>query len=137
MSKTFDLSIFDTATQAEKGFELEVLNVKGEASGLFITVLGFDSSTYQKLADRLARERARKAWKAKKGIDGAEFYDENKEAELDAVAACTIAWRVKSGEPMPFDVTDKEKVKDFYLRCRDVYDQVKAAIGDRANFIKG
>lgn len=131
----FEFDVLDTKTLAEAGYEVEVLGADSEPSGIFITVMGVDSSAYQKLRERFDRQRIRQLSKGgRNAIDS--VYDNAKNQDFELVAECTISWRHETKD-MPFEATDKERLQDFYKKYPLVYDQVRLAMNDRQNFTKG
>lgn len=133
-SNVFSFDVLDTKTAAEAGFEVEILKPDGEASGVYITVLGTDSSVYQKLREKFERHRIKTMAKSgRNAIDS--LYDAGKDQDFHLVAACTTAWRHEKMD-MPFDVSDKEELVAFYKQYPLVFDQVRVAMADRSNFTK-
>ena len=135
MTNVFNFDDLDTKTAAEAGVEVEILKADGDTSGLWITVLGIDSSQYQKLRDKFDRIRVRQMAKAGKNAVDA-IYSAAKDNDFELIAECTVGWRHESKD-MPFDVTDKDKLVEFYKKYPLVYDQVRVAVNDRALFTKG
>ncbi len=132
--KVVSFDMFDTTTKADAGVEIEIHRADGEPSGLFITVLGADSTTYQKLREKFDRARIKAMAKGgRAGLDN--VLDHAKANDVALAAACTASWRHAAGE-MPFPASDKDQLEAFYLKYPLILDQVRVAMSDRANFTK-
>jgi len=133
----FDLSIFDTKTKANEGFEVEIVDAFGEPTGLFITILGADSTTFERATERWQREQLKIGQQRGRNNPSAtsELMSKAREHDLQTIADCTVDWRHTTAT-MPFKASDKSKLMDFYARSKTVYDQVFAALADRRNFTK-
>lgn len=134
VKETFSFDDLDTKTVADAGVEVEIMKADGDTTGMFIKVLGTDSSAYQKLREKFERARIRKLAKGGRNSTDA-LYDDAKANDLEMVAACTVAWRHESKE-MPFEVSDKDKLVEFYGKYPLVLDQVRVAMNDRALFTR-
>lgn len=135
MKNVFNFDDLDTKTAAETGVEVEILKADGDSSGMWITVLGVDSSQFQKLRDKFDRIRVRQMAKAGRNAVDA-IYNSAKDNDYELIAECTVGWRHESMD-MPFDVSDKDALVGFYKKYPLVYDQVRVAVNDRALFTKG
>lgn len=105
----------------EDGAEVEIVDGSGEKTGLFLKVMGIDSSVF--------RSHTKKQQRAY--IDalrtGEEFDDEK--YTIEALVSATIGWR---GTDEKFS---KELCEELYLKAPYIKDQVDRFMADRANFI--
>jgi len=131
-TNTFSFEELNTRDKAEAGVEIEINNTAGDPTGMFITIKGTDSSTFQTMQEKFQRAKLKASAKAgRNAIDNA--FDSAKQYNLQVTAECTIAWRHATKE-MPFPVTDKEQLAEFYQKYPIVYDQVIGAMYDRSLF---
>jgi hypothetical protein len=145
-----DLSSLDVVTGANEGFELELYNpATQEDLGIFITVLGKDSTEFRKLqAEQNQRrlDRAGRAGNVSKMLSERQIRADG--IELDA--ACTKSWRTVTpdadGETehsksvilvagTELECTKQNAIK-LYTDFPWIKEQVDEAILDRANFMK-
>lgn len=120
--KTKGLSIAEMEREADKGHEFEILGLNGKPSGMFLTVVGRESTNF-KAAAREAENAARKVEfeRIKAGAPPGSQYQtvEQDIAKLIAIyAACTTAWRnvvideaADGSDPLPFT---PDNVKRLY-----------------------
>ena len=81
---------FTTKQDAERGFELQIIDDAGKAIDWFVTVLGEDSAVYR---DHIVAAR-REAIEREKRIGDAQIDPLQIEDKLNTLAAkCTISWR--------------------------------------------
>tara|TARA_R110000772_G_scaffold184534_4_gene295539 strand:+ start:584 stop:955 length:372 start_codon:yes stop_codon:yes gene_type:complete len=104
----------------EAGSEIEIVDDQGNKTGIFITVMGVDSSVF--------RAQAKKQQKAY--IDALrsnkDFDDEA--MTVDSLVASTISWR---GTDEKFT---KNLCKQLYTKAPYIRDQIDTFMADRANF---
>ena len=139
----FDLSGFDTVSASDRGAECELLTLKtGEPSGVFIKVLGSDSTEWREHINERANKRLAAQFRAQRG--GAKVSDVPtvEDATRDAIlllTRCTIGWRTGDkptitykGEELAFSAANAERV---YTELPAVRQQIDEFIGDMGNFI--
>lgn len=149
-----DLKDLDVINSSNEGFELRLLNPKTQAElNLCVTVLGKDSDVFRKLASDQNRKRLAKMTKGGAIRLGAVSAEELDSDAVELLAACTVSWREVEGYPAVDDpagtvkptwtidgneiVCTRATVISTYVRFPWIREQVEAAVGDRANFIKG
>jgi hypothetical protein len=134
---SIDLAIFDTKTQADKGFELDILHVKTrEPTGFRIRILGMDSATMQDFTRELeeqALEHLRNDQRRARSTA------EIEETALQRIIAATTGWTEGAlffGEVFPFS---RENARKLYTdpRVPEIREQVERGIRNRANFLPG
>lgn len=123
-----DLNDLDLSAAAERGYEFELRHPGTQAPlGMFVTVQGEDSDTYQAELRAMQQRRltGRQAPRTVEQID---------EQALDLLVLATIGWRgiQRDGSELP---CTPENVRAVYRKFRWVREQVDAAVGDRANFL--
>ena len=142
-----DLGDLDTVGGANKGFEVELYQpATNEDLGIFITVLGRDSDTFQKIAKQQNKRRIDKMSKSgfRAGKVTAPSQEEIDADNLDMLTACSMSWRtidgdeeldtvLFEGEELTFSIGAAKKL---YSARPWIKEQIDVAIGDRANFIK-
>lgn len=129
----FDLDNFDSRKRADEGFELQLIDPTTSQPGQeFITVLGRDSQVWQDESDDFQRGVGKAM--AKSGKITPLSPEERRAATLSILAACTVKWRGEKLGKIPFS---KEAARALYTQYPAIYEQVDAAIADRANFLQG
>lgn len=147
-----DLSTLDTISACDQGAEIEIRHpATNAATGIFITVLGKDSSVFKAFSRAKTNARLnRDAMNARRGKDSASRTVEDIEQEnLELLAACTVTWRtVVAGKGGAVESKPVIFLKGEELSCtpensirvyRDfptIYSQLDEAIGEMENFIK-
>lgn len=126
--------IMDTVEKSEAGITFPVLRldtgeplINGETP-VTITVKGPDSAAYRKAARDVQQKRIKIV------SAGGEFDDE--QAEIELLAAVTIAWTGFHDGKAAAQCTP-ENAALVYKRFPVVKDQVNARVSSRRNFIKG
>jgi len=146
MSK-IDLGDIDTVEAANGGFEVELYHpATNEDLGIFITILGKDSDTFQKISRQQNKKRMERMSKNgfRAGKVTAPSQEEIDADNLEMITACSISWRTSeedeekatilfNGEDLPFSIGAAKKL---YSARPWIKEQIDIAIGDRANFIK-
>ncbi len=132
-------SAFDTETDCDAGYELELLDKLGNPSGLFISLLGKNSRVARAKARAKQNERIRKAqFEQRQGRKAAEVTAEDlEEFGVEALVFCTTGWRVDEAKFGPVDPYTPEAAAELYRTSRLVFEQVDQAVSDLSNFIKG
>jgi hypothetical protein len=106
----------------DAGSEVKILDDLGRETGLFIKVMGMDSSTF--------RAEAKKQQKAYvESIRSNKDFDEES-MTIDSLVASTIGWR---GTDEKFT---KKLCKELYTKAPYIRDQIDTFMADRANFTK-
>lgn len=94
--KPFDFDALDLATAAETPYEFEVRHPDtGDGLGVFVSVIGAESETFQQYLRAEANALRRKAFESqRKGKgDGPVMFEEEEETGLRALAMCVKGWR--------------------------------------------
>lgn len=133
---SFDLANIDTVKGANEGFDVQIYHPGTNADlGISIRVLGKDSDEFRKVS--AAQSKKRMAKMSKGGFRNATTIsiEEIEQETIELLASVTKGWDnvVVDGNPLPFS---KENAAALYERFPWIKEQVDAAIGDRANFIK-
>lgn len=123
---------FNVTKKSEIGFEFEYENEHGEGTGFFITVIGDQAESVKKAVfAKINKERNQAAILKKRGKDEpVKSIEELIEDNIEGVAACIIGWR---------GVAESYSKESAFLICQNnklIYDQVKAASENLANFTK-
>lgn len=132
-----DLSTLDTAELANQGALLELRDPAGnpvlqeDRSPVTLTVLGEDSDIVTQVNNRNANQFLRGTSAGGQAVT-AEMSRTN---EINKFATATVGWSgiVVDGEEVAFS---PDAAKALYRRFPWIRDQVRAFIGDRANFTK-
>jgi hypothetical protein len=106
----------------DAGSEIEVLDDQGAKTGLFITVVGVDSTVFRAQAKKQQRAYI-ESLRSKKDFDDEAFATES-------LVAATIGWR---GTDEKFT---KKLCKELYTKAPYIKDQIDLFIADRANFTR-
>ena len=133
--KQVDLSSIDTVKGANEGFDVQLYHPgTNEDLGVTIQVLGKDSDEFQKISRAQSKKRMERM--SKGGFRNPVVSPEEVEQDnLNLLAAVSRGWNnvIVDGKPLPFS---KENALMLYERFPWIREQIDAAIGDRANFIK-
>jgi len=132
-----DLADLNTTTAADKGFELELQHPVTKAPiGVFVNLLGKDSTVFRDHVRKSANDRLRKqAINSRRNKEVETPTIEKIEADaIDLLAVCTTDWRgvTYKGATMPFTVAN---AKTIYGELTWIREQVDEAIGDLENFM--
>lgn len=133
---TVDLSSIDTVKGANEGFEVKIYHPgTNEDLDIVINVLGKDSDEFVKTSRAQLKKRMAKISKGGFRSTSAIPVEEIESDGLQLLAACTKSWRgvVIDGKEVPCSPDNAVMV---YERFPWIKEQIDAAIGDRANFIK-
>jgi len=145
--KSFDFNDLDLETICDQPFEFELVHPESkEGLGVFISVVGSDSATFQKYLREEQNRARRKAFEAgRKGKDDAPTpVEEDEQTLVRAVAACMTGWRtVRDGESKDviywggkgIEFTPDNAVK-WMQKFKWVRPQINEQTGDLGNFIK-
>ena len=138
-TKPLDLADLNTTAAADKGFELELLHpVSKAALGVFVGLVGKDSTAFRDHIRRSANERLRKqAMQQRRGKEIEVLTMERIEADaIELLAVSTTGWRgvTYKGEDLPFSAAN---ARLLYTEMTWVREQIDEAIGDLENFMPG
>jgi hypothetical protein len=135
-AKAVDLSSIDTVKGSNDGFDVQIYHPgTNEDLGITIKVLGKDSDKFIKVSRGQNKKRMAKMTKG--GFRATAIpVEEIEQDSLMLLAACTVGWVgvVVDGKALDFNEDNAVMV---YERFPWIREQVDAAMGDRANFIKG
>ena len=125
-----DLAQFDTLAQAqEEGIDVPIKAPDGSDTDIVIRVAGTDSARVrkarQKIADKYLRDRRRKALSS----------EELDERDLQLLSQAVISWTGVEFNGQALECT-VENVDMVLRRLPFIREQVDAAVGDRAGFMK-
>lgn len=135
MTTNFDI---DTVAACDAGAEIELLHpVTNEPTGMFVSVVGRDSTVFQGLIAKAADAERRRVFAAQKRGKVAEpkpYADSQREA-VEMLAAATKGWRnvVLDGAELEFSEANAIK---FYSKRPAFKTQIDEAIANLENFIK-
>jgi len=131
--KTLDLATFDSLTEAqEDGIDVHIEHPgTGEPIGITIRVAGPDSERQRKAYRRLADARLRAG---RKKVTPESLEDD----ALTLLARSLISWKFAPGVTIGGDVPEfgVDEAKALFLRFPFIREQVDAAAGSRAGFLK-
>lgn len=135
-AKAVDLSSIDTVKGSNDGFDVQIYHPgTNEDLGITIKVLGKDSDKF--ITVSRGQNKKRMAKMTKGGFRTTAIpVEEIEQDSLMLLAACTVGWVgvVVDGKALDFNEDNAVMV---YERFPWIREQVDAAMGDRANFIKG
>lgn len=143
--KVLDIGAIDTIAASDAGADIELLHpTSGEATGVFVTILGKHSTTFRDIVRERVNHRVKKeSYAARRGKPLDPRTAEQVEAEaIDLIVACTVGWHTGdkaaqsipfNGEELPFNHANAKRVFTERLWVRE---QIDNAIGDLENFIK-
>lgn len=145
--EAFDFDTLDLLEATDKPFEFELVRPDtSEGIGVFVSVVGAESQTFQTYMREETNHTRREAFKAqRKGKDvEPSTAEEDEDRLLRAVAACMTGWRtVIDGKSEPVIVWagdrlefSRENAVRWMKRFRWVRAQVNEATADLTNFIK-
>ena len=135
MKNGFDLASLDTVAACNKPTEVEIRHpVSGAGIGVFISVLGKDSTAYKAKVRAFAEQ-------SMNGVADASI-DKLEARNLDALVAATVSWRtgdvagkvILGGDTLDYSA---ENVRKVYTDILPVREQVQKAINDLGNFMSG
>jgi len=131
----FDLSELDTTKISNEGFDVELYHPATNVGlGIVIRVLGRDSDEFRKVSNAQIKRRTERFNRG--GFRQPAITPEELEQNtIEILAACTVGWSgvVVDGKEIPFS---KDNAKMLYTRFPWIREQIDAAIGDRANFMR-
>lgn len=137
MKADFDLTALDTTAACNKPHEFELVHpVTGDGLGIFISVLGKDSTAYRNKVRAFADQNLR-------GSNQKLSLSDLEAKNVDALVAATVNWRstkagegkvIMNGEVLTFSHTN---VRTVYASIEPVREQVQAQVNDLGNFMKG
>jgi len=136
MKKGIDLATLDTVKGANEGFDVQIYNpATNEDLDIVIHVLGKDSDEFQRISRAQGRKRMAKMAKGGFRSVSATSAEEIEQDAIALLAACTTGWSgvVIGGKAIDYN---QDNAVMLYTRFPWIREQVDAAIGDRANFIK-
>lgn len=144
--KPFDFDDLNIGEAAEKPFEFELLHPESKAGlGVFISVIGAESDTFQTYLREEGNRARRKALEAERRGKQPEpsTIEEDEEKILRAIAVCIKSWRtVIDGKSEPVIVWSGRKIEctrdnalQWMRKFRWVRQQINDATGDLGNFI--
>lgn len=124
---------YNARKKSEGGFEVELLDEKGQKTGTFATVIGAFAPAVQKWVNKELNDRRRaEALQAKRGkVLDVRPIEEDIEFGIGAMACRVIAWRPFI-EPCTF-----ENVCEWLESNPHYVDQLKDASEELGNFTKG
>jgi hypothetical protein len=131
-----DLSIFDTKTLADQGFDLDIADIRtGQPSGFRVRILGVDSEVMQQRI-RDEAERIAEAMKRDQRLN--ETPEESRARRIERLVLATVGWSdnaVILGEAFPFSA---DNARRLYTdpRFPHIREQVERGIQNRVNFLR-
>jgi hypothetical protein len=135
--KTFSLNAFDTVAACNKPFEVQIKDVRGNPTPLFVKVLGKDSDAYRGRVRAMADEQLRQQATGKSAPPST--LDMLEQKSIDALVAATVGWRVGDADVVELDGEEMEcsqaNARKVYERLLPVREQVAEAINDLGNFM--
>lgn len=132
-----DLGSLDLTAASNKGFELELAHpVSRKPLGVFITVLGKDSSAFRDHTREKVNERLRRNFEAqRKGKDQPiPTIDQSEKEAAELLAAVTVSWRNVTVNGEALECTSAN-AKRLYLDHHWIREQVDEAVADLGNFM--
>jgi hypothetical protein len=147
-NENVDLSCLDTRSACDAGAEIELRHpVTNAGLGIFITVLGKDSSAFQDYVNHSINENVRKAQARRHTNKEPEIItaEQTEERTVEMLTVCTKSWRWGDKPVFPFQKMGSSleelefsvpNVKRVYSELPVVRKQIDEAIADLANFLK-
>lgn len=129
-----DLAELDTASCAAQGCDVRLLHPVTRAPiGAVIRVMGADAEPYRDAVRELLRAHNERLARERRSVATP---DEQEEFDLALLVAATLAWSdlVEHGAPIVFS---QQAARKIYRTYRWIAEQVREAIGERANFLPG
>lgn len=122
-----------TASQHEKGAEVQLIDMEGKLLDMWITIKGADSKAWRYEKHAMERTSQLNAY-----LDKADQIKiDPDEAVCNALAMCVIGWRgFEDGKGKKVKFT-KEKVEQLFLEAPYLRDHIDQFFSERANFTKG
>lgn len=143
----FDLNVFDTVSQANKGSELHLVHPKTkmhvyadkeEKKPIKITMLGADSDVFAEFVEKSVKENRRKEVSKKLNGNKEEDFkiDDMTKAICKKLATVTTGFEnlILPGDKSPL-VCTYENAFNLYLKFKDIREQANEFFEDKANFI--
>ncbi len=131
-----DLSSLNTVAACDKGADIELRHpVTNAPLGMFITVLGKDSTKFKEISRASLNARLRRdALATRRGKEPEIRTVEDIEKEnIDLLVACTTGWSLtEKGIELVFSPAEAARV---YKQYPFIYDQVNEGIGSLENFL--
>lgn len=141
--KSLDLSTLDTTAACDKGAEIELLHpVTNAPLGIFISVLGKDSTTFKEYLRQKINEDIRRSAMAKKAgkQEPMRLIEESESRGIELLVVCTLGWRTGDKSTITFKGNDLEfnvpNAKLLYESLSWIKEQVDNGLGDLENFMK-
>lgn len=147
----FDLSALDFASACDNPFEFEVVFPEthpreGQGTGIFISVVGAQSATFQGIIrEEMNRAQAEQWRKRRANKNDGPMPVEEQEAKInEAIAYAVTGWRTVRGgksEPVLYDGStplefSRKNCIHVLSKYDTIRDQVNKATADLSNFIK-
>lgn len=133
---SIDLSMFDTKTVADQGYDLDIVDIRtGRPSGFRIRILGMDSKAVQ---DHMTAYQEEITERLKANSRSSSTPEEIEAKTLERLLIATTGWSenaVFDGQPFPFS---RENAKKLYTdpRVPNIREQVERGIVNRVNFLR-
>jgi hypothetical protein len=127
-NKKFDIAELDTTKACDRGAEMELVHpVTAEPLGIFITILGKDSTVFREhireaVNDKLRREQIAR----KRGKDlEPDTVEKSEQESIELLTLCTKGWRnmVMGGHELEFTPANVRKVYSEYPWIRKQVDE--------------
>lgn len=140
----FNFQSLDLAAAAEKPHEFEVTHPEsGEGLGVFLSVIGMESATFQRYVRDEGNRARERAFKERSKDAKPLTIDEEEDALIRALAVCVVGWRTEidgKSEPVVLWGADKlecnrDNAAKVLRQFRWMREQVNAAASDIGNFI--
>lgn len=123
-----------SADAHNQGIEFELLGPKGQLTGVFFTVSGFESERYRKAQFEIRRRQVSEK------IIGEQTFERSEADQIAQVAPCVISWRTGDdsyvlfqGEKLDCTIENIKRLLVYAL----VRDQVFLKVYDALGFTKG
>lgn len=145
--KPFDFDDLDIAVAADNPYEFEIVHPETkDGLGVFISVKGAESETFQRYLREESNKARRKAFQSQRSGKTEEpaTVEEDEEKVLRAIAVCMTGWRtIIDGKSEPVILWANKKLdfsKDnaiiWMRKFRWVRSQINEATAELRNFIK-
>lgn len=147
----FDFSALNIAEAADKPFEFELVYppthpLEGEGLGVFISVIGAESTTFQRFIREEVNQAQLEAFRKRRSNkpDAPMPIEEQDDKITEAIARAVTGWRtVIDGKSEPVLYDGGNKIEFSQAACAAwmkkytfVRDQINKATADLSNFIK-
>lgn len=119
---------FVTKTDADRGFEFQVMDDAGEKIDWYITVVGADSDLFRSEQNKQKRRNALEINRTKSTVQSMMRAESD---AIDLIVVATTGWRGKDAMA-PYSPQEASRI---YTEFSQIREQADRALNDRASFL--